>query len=172
MPSLDEVNSRMSEALWYPSVADVLAIHENIVEEYPNTEPGVRNRGSIDFAIEYIESAQFDDVPNTIHGKAFHLLRLIVANHPFVDGNKRTALNTVTVFYFLNGYRFSYDETVEDILTELGTDERELEKGVVLDYFRSHVSRIALEDAVDEWRGDLLAFGAEKLSEERSDPND
>ena len=162
----------MSEALWYPSVDDVLAIHENIVEEYPKTEAGVRTKGAIEFTIEYVESGTFDDVPNTIHGKAFHLLRLLVANHPFVDGNKRTALNTVVVFYFLNGYRFSYDEEIEDILKQFASDETEVERGVVLDYFRSNVDRIALEDAVNEWRDDLLAYGVERLSEERSDPND
>jgi death-on-curing protein len=45
-------------------------------------------------------------VPETIYEKAFHLLRLLVANHPFVDANKRAALNTAVVFYFLNEYRF------------------------------------------------------------------
>ena len=162
----------MSEALWYPSVDDVLAIHEDIVAEYPKTERGVRDQGAIEFTVEYVESGNFDDVPDTIHGKAFHLFRLLVANHPFVDGNKRTALNTIAMFYFLNGYRFSYDEGIMDILKRISSDEAEVERQVVLDYLRSHVEQIALEDAVDEWRDDLLAYGVERLSEERSDPND
>ncbi len=33
------MNSRMSEALWYPADDDVLAIHESIVAEYSKTEP-------------------------------------------------------------------------------------------------------------------------------------
>lgn len=162
----------MSEALWYPSVDDVLAIHENIVAEYPTTEPGVRAQGAMEFALEYVESGTFDDVPNTIHGKAVHLLRLLVANHPFVDANKRTALNTVVAFYFLNGYRFSYDHEIRDILKQIASDEAKVERQVVLDYFCNHVERIELEDAVDEWRDDLLAYGVERLSEERLDPND
>ena len=168
----NEVDSQMSEALWYPSVEDVLAIHETIVAEYPKTESGVRTRGAIEFTIEYVESGRFDDVPNTIHGKAFHLLRLLVANHPFVDGNKRTALNAVVVFYFLNGYRLSYDDEIRDILKRIASDEADIESQVVLEYFRSHAEQIALEDAVDEWHDDLLAYGVERLSEERSDPND
>ena len=157
----NEVDSAMSEALWYPSVEDVLAIHEAIVEEYPKTESGVRARGAIEFTLEYVESGRFDDLPNTIHGKAFHLLRLFVANHPFVDGNKRTALNTVAVFYFLNGYRFSYDDGIRDILKRLASDEAGVERDVVLEHLRRHVEQIALEDAVDEWREELLAFGVE-----------
>nr|WP_303648833.1 Fic family protein [Haloarchaeobius litoreus] len=30
-------------------------------------------------------------------------MRLIAANHPFVDGNKRTALMSTRIFYALNG---------------------------------------------------------------------
>lgn len=98
-------------------------------------------------------------MPNTIYGKAFHLFRLLVAKHPFVDGNTRTALNTVVMFYFLNGCRFSYDEEIENILKRFAPDEAEVERRVVVDYFCSHVEQIALDDAVDEWRGDLLAYG-------------
>lgn len=100
----------MTTSFWYPSVQDVLDIHENIVSEYPETSSGVRNRGAIEFALDYVSEGNFGSVPETIHEKSFHLLRLLVVNHPFVDGNKRTALNTVTVFYLLNGYRFEYDD--------------------------------------------------------------
>lgn len=47
--------------------------------------------------------------PASIHAKAAHLMRLLVPEHPFVDGNKRTALNTVTVYYDINGYDFDYE---------------------------------------------------------------
>jgi death-on-curing protein len=78
----------------------------------------VVNRGDVEFALNYIEKGSFDTVPETIHEKAFHLLRLLVANHPFVDANKRTALNTAVVFYFLNGYRFEYDDEIRSILKQ------------------------------------------------------
>lgn len=90
----------MTDSLWYPSVEDVLAIHDDIVSEYPDTPSGVKSRGDIEFALNYIEAGSFGKTPETIHEKAFHLLRLLVANHPFVDANKRTALNTTVVFYF------------------------------------------------------------------------
>nr|WP_245756856.1 Fic family protein [Halogranum rubrum] len=32
-------------------------------------------------------------------------MRLLVADHPFVDGNKRTALDTTATFYMLTGIR-------------------------------------------------------------------
>lgn len=97
----------MSKSLWYSSVEDVLAIHDDIVSEYPNTPSGVKNR----VRAERHRRGKFrlgtgDDSREVM---SYHLLRLLVANHPFVDANKRTALNTVVVFYFLNGYRFKYD---------------------------------------------------------------
>ena len=102
----------MADSLWYPSVDDVIAVHHDIVSEYPNTSTGVRDRGAIEFSLRYIEDGSFEVAPETIHEKAFHLLRLLVANHPFVDANKRTALNMVAVFYFLNGYRLEYDDEI------------------------------------------------------------
>ena len=78
----------MTDSLWYPSADDVLDIHEDIVSEYPDTSPGVQRRGDIEFALTYVSEGSFGEAPETIHEKAFHLLRLLVANHPFVDGNK------------------------------------------------------------------------------------
>lgn len=89
-----------------------------------------------------------------------------------MDGNKRTPLNTVSVYCVLNGHRFSYDDEIVDILKRIASDEATVDWRVVVEYLRSHVEQIELADAVDEWRDDLLAFGVERLSEERSAPND
>ena len=106
----------MTASFWYPSVEDILAIHDEIVSEYSDTSPGVQSRGDVEFALDYVSEGKFGSVPETIHEKSFHLLRLLVANHPFVDGNKRTALNTVAMFYLFNGYRFEYDDVIREIL--------------------------------------------------------
>jgi death-on-curing protein len=75
----------MTDSFWYPSVEDVLDIHEDIVSEYPGTSPGVQPRGDVESALSSVSEGSFGEVPGTIHGKTFHLLRLLVANHPFVD---------------------------------------------------------------------------------------
>lgn len=69
----------------------------------------------------------------TIHEKAFHLLRLLAVNHPFVDANKRTVLNTTVVFYFLNGYRFEYDDEIISLLKQFGTDEATVNEEETID---------------------------------------
>lgn len=161
----------MTDSLWYPSVADVLAIHDDIVSEYPDTHAGVQNHGDIEFALNYIEEGNFDTAPETIHEAAFHLLRLLVANDPFVDANKRTALNTVVVFYYLNGYRFAYDDEIRTILKRFGTDEASVDDETTIEYLRSHTEALDLADAIEEWRDDLVQYGVDRLTDDSRDPN-
>ncbi|WP_058367345.1 type II toxin-antitoxin system death-on-curing family toxin [Haloparvum sedimenti] len=162
----------MADSLWYPSVEDVVAIHDDVVAEYPDTPAGVRNRGDIEFALNYIEAGSFGSAPETIHKKAFHLLRLLVANHPFVDANKRTALNVTAVFYFLNGYRFEYDDEVRTILKEFGTDEAAVDEEDATEYLRSRTEELDLAGEIEEWREELVRYGLDQLTGDSSDPND
>jgi death-on-curing protein len=161
----------MADSLWYPSVEDVIAIHADIVSEYPDTPTGVQNRGDIEFALNYIENGSFGTAPETIHEKAFHLLRLLVANHPFVDANKRTALNTTVVFYFLNGYRLEYDDEIRTILKRFGTDETAVDEAETVEYLRSHTGELDLRGEIEDWREDLIQYGLEQLTGDPSDPN-
>lgn len=162
----------MVKSLWYPSADDALDINEDIVSEYPDTSPGIQNRGDIEFALEYVSEGSFGSVPESVHEKAFHLLRLLVANHPFVDGNKRTALNTTTVFYLLNGHRFTYNGEIREILKQFGTDEKTVDEDHVIDYLRTQTTEIDLDEVIAQWRGDLVEYGLDQLSDDSTDPND
>ncbi len=156
---------------WYPSVEDVLIIHAEIVSEYPDTSQGIKRPGDIEFALQYIDERSFDPAPETIHEKAYHLLRLLVANHPFVDANKRTALNTTATFYFLNGYRFTYDDEIRTILKQFGTDQETVEEDTVVQYLEAHTESIDLAGEIETWRPDLVQFGLDELAT-WEDPND
>jgi death-on-curing protein len=162
----------MAASFWYPSVEDILTIHDDIVSEYSSTDSGIRNRGDIEFALDYIEEGRFGTVPETIHEKAFHLLRLLVANHSFVDANKRTALNTAVVFYVLNGYRLEYDDEIRSLLKQFGTDEATVDETAGVEYLRSHSEEINLAGEIGEWRDDLIGYGLDELTGSSSDPND
>jgi death-on-curing protein len=161
----------MADSLWYPSVKDVIAIHDDIVSEYSDTPPGVQNRGDIEFALSYIEEGSFGSVPKTIHEKSYHFLRLLVANHPFVDANKRTALNATVVFYFLNGYRFEYNEEIRTILKRFGTDEAAVDEEETIEYLRSHTEELDLVGEIEQWRDDLIQYGIAELTDNSSDQN-
>jgi death-on-curing protein len=45
-----------------------------------------------------------------IHRKAAALMHSLIRNHPFVDGNKRTAVLAVDVYYGLNGWELTAEQ--------------------------------------------------------------
>ncbi|ACV49392.1 type II toxin-antitoxin system death-on-curing family toxin [Halomicrobium mukohataei] len=134
-----------SDPINYLSTDDILAIHELIVESNEDTESGVSSPGDVEYATEDIREGHFGRVPESVDEKAFQLLRLIVANHPFVDGNKRTALMSTRIFYALNGLEFAYDRRIKDILKRVATDETSVEKEVVLSYLDDHTEPLEPE---------------------------
>ncbi len=70
---------------------DVLNIHNILIDKYGGTR-GIREQGSLESAINR-PYATFDkqDLYSTPEDKSAAILESILINHPFVDGNKRTA---------------------------------------------------------------------------------
>lgn len=134
-PGQDDGRSR-----FHPNVETIILIHERILASDTDTSPGVRDRGSIDYITEYVEHGQFGQGPETIHEKGFQYLRLLAANHPFVDGNKRTAIATTLYFYRLNGYVLEYGEEIEAMVKLLGVREDILDPAVTAEYL-SEIAR-------------------------------
>ena len=131
----------MSDDIAYPSVDLVLELHEQIVEEGTSTESGVRSADAIESTLRYVSEGYFGEAPQTLHEKAVHLMRLLVADHPFVDGNKRTALRTVVVFYLMNGYTFEYGDEVRALLHRFAVNEAEVDTETAVIYFRACARR-------------------------------
>lgn len=131
-----------NEEFWYPTLEDVLAIHDDIVSEDRDSEPGVENRERIQYALDHVEHGHFGEGPETVHEKAFHLMRLLASNHWFVDGNKRTALNTTEVFYLFNGYEFDYGEDIRSMLKLLAVREGLIDPDVAIEFFSEKVDLI------------------------------
>jgi len=87
------------------TLEEVLAIHEERIRHYGGLF-GVRDLGLLQSAIGTVE-ATFDGA--FLHGTVFEMaaayLFHIARNHPFVDGNKRTALACALAFLSLNDVR-------------------------------------------------------------------
>ncbi|MGZ0747989.1 type II toxin-antitoxin system death-on-curing family toxin [Haloparvum sp. AD34] len=126
----------------YLSVDDILTLHEVIVENSDETEPGISARGSLEYTAEHIREGYFGQQPSTLHEKAFPLLRLVVANHPFVDGNKRTALVSAVAFYALNGYDLDYGPEMKDVLKRFATNEASVDRSAVIEYLEAHTAEL------------------------------
>jgi death-on-curing protein len=135
------------------SRADVLVLHELVVESNVDTATGVTSPGDVEYVTERVREGHFGHVPESVHERAFQLLRLVVVNHPFVDGNKRTALMSVRVFYALNGLAFAYDRQIKEILKDLATDEESVEQETVLSYLREHTGPLEPDSraTIERW---------------------
>lgn len=154
------------DELWYPTVSDVRAIHDDVIAEHPDSEPGVRDVEQLQFVIDYIETGHFGEVPETVHEKAFHLMRLLAANHYFVDGNKRTALNSTVVFYATNRYRLEYGDDVRSMLKLLSVREELLDEEATTDYLSAQTERSALVESVPTFEGEVVEDAREETVRE------
>lgn len=124
--------------LTYPDSAAILGIHEDIVDGQPDSQRGVRTPAAIQSALSTVSVGHFGQAPETLHETATELLRLLVAEHPFVDGNKRTALNTVVVLYEMNGHALPYDDhRIRSILKRFGIDATGVDTAAVATYLKS-----------------------------------
>nr|WP_282097615.1 type II toxin-antitoxin system death-on-curing family toxin [Saccharomonospora xinjiangensis] len=71
----------------------------------------LRDFGLLDGAVMRPQSSIFgEDAFPTLHEKAAALLHGIARNHPFIDGNKRTAWAATATFYLLNGHEIRTDQ--------------------------------------------------------------
>ncbi|MES0488991.1 MAG: type II toxin-antitoxin system death-on-curing family toxin [Leptospirales bacterium] len=84
------------------SLAEIILIHENQINAYGGSS-GIRDINLLSSAIAMPE-AQFSGqyLHNDIYEMAAAYIFHITQNHPFVDGNKRTALTSGLVFLDLN----------------------------------------------------------------------
>jgi death-on-curing protein len=88
----------------YLTLEEVLLLHARLIQRTGGSG-GVRDMRLLDSALAR-PRATFggeDLYPGPWH-KAAVLMHSLVKNHPFVDGNKRTALTATGLFLELNGY--------------------------------------------------------------------
>jgi death-on-curing protein len=82
----------------------VLFIHSRVIEATGGSH-GVRDLGLLLSALGRPQASfEENDLYHDIFAKAASLLDSLVRNHPFVDGNKRTAITSAALFLLINGY--------------------------------------------------------------------
>ncbi len=101
------------------TLGDVLTIHLDVVQD-TGGHPGVRDLAALESCLaQPRQSFSGSDLYPTITEKAAVLAFGIIANHPFIDGNKRTGHAAMEVFLLLNGLEISanVDEQERVVLT-------------------------------------------------------
>ncbi|MBV8436707.1 MAG: type II toxin-antitoxin system death-on-curing family toxin [Silvibacterium sp.] len=85
----------------YLMTDDVLRFHEALVARFGG-KSGVRDRGLLESAIARPQSGYYSDVIE----EAAAFWESLSQNHPFLDGNKRTAVAATAVFLRINGFGY------------------------------------------------------------------
>lgn len=86
----------------YLTVPEVLAMHADQIERYGGRH-GLRDAGLLEAALFRPQTGYYADLME----QAAALWESMAQNHPFVDGNKRTAFAAVYTFLAINGARLT-----------------------------------------------------------------
>ncbi|MGN6592872.1 MAG: type II toxin-antitoxin system death-on-curing family toxin [Terriglobales bacterium] len=81
----------------YLTLAEVLAIHQDQIERYGGSH-GLRDAGLLESALFRPQTGYYADLIE----EAAALWESLSQNHPFIDGNKRTAFAAMYTFLLIN----------------------------------------------------------------------
>lgn len=110
------------------SITSVLEIHQTLIEHFGGSH-GLRDQGALEAALArpYATFGGEDLYVSPIH-KAAAILQSISINHPFIDGNKRTAYVLMRLILLENGYDINANEDEKyNLVIRVASGELEVE---------------------------------------------
>lgn len=125
----------------YLSVEQVLFIHSRLIDTTGGAH-GVRDVGLLQSAVNR-PKATFEgkDLYHDIFHKSAALMESLTNNHPFIDGNKRTAITSSALFLRHSGYVLNASQKeLETITLRLALKKASFQDAV--EWFRTHAVRI------------------------------
>lgn len=111
------------------TLEEVLIIHEDQIDRYGGSS-GIRDVKLLESAV-YRPQAVFGgvDLYILVVDKAAALIHSLLLNHPFLDGNKRTAMVAGMVFLELNGYSLVISQKIlVEIALSISSKQMSLEE--------------------------------------------
>jgi death-on-curing protein len=108
---------------------EVLYLHHRLIEETGGSH-GVREVGLLQSAVQAPMSGFGDqEFYPSLFEKAAALMRSIVQNHPFVDGNKRTGISAAAMTLQINGFTLTASQQeFEDFAVVVATEHPTVEE--------------------------------------------
>jgi death-on-curing protein len=116
----------------------ILAVHDEQLAEHGGAH-GLRDGGLLDSALarpQHLLSYGDPDVSELAAAYGWGIAR----NHPFVDGNKRTALVAAELFLVLNGYELQADDA-DCVVTMLSVAAGEMAEDDFAAWIRGRMRR-------------------------------
>ncbi len=115
----------------YLSAEQVLFIHSRLIDTTGGSH-GVRDIGLLLSAVER-PKATFEgkDLYEDVFRKTAALMESLTNNHPFIDGNKRTAITSSALFLQFNGYIHNASQIeLENFTLQMATDKASFQDAV------------------------------------------
>jgi death-on-curing protein len=111
----------------YLTPAQILFIHFRVIEETGGSH-GIRDLPLLESAVSRpMATFDRDDLYPDIFTKAAALMHGIIKNHPFIDGNKRTAITSASIFLLRNGYALTAsNRALEQFTLKTASEKREI----------------------------------------------
>jgi death on curing protein len=121
----------------YLTLVEILAIHDRLLEDFGGTA-GVRDGGALESALFRPQTGYYADVIE----ETAALFESLIQNHPFVDGNERTAFASADVFLRLNGFVLHVEDT-DAYAFIVGSIERgEFDRERIDAWLREHIAEV------------------------------
>ncbi|MEJ0073781.1 MAG: type II toxin-antitoxin system death-on-curing family toxin [Candidatus Saccharibacteria bacterium] len=120
------------------TLQDLELIHIQVIDASGGSQ-GTRDSGRLESALAAMQQEVFgEELYPELHEKAAVLLRGIIADHAFVDGNKRTGMMAALVFLNLNGCDTSVltDKELEDFAVQVAVEH--LDVPTIAAWLRAH----------------------------------
>jgi len=119
----------------YLTTVEVLAMHTDQIQRYGGSD-GVRDPGLLESALYRPQTGYYKDLIE----EAGALWESLSQNHPFVDGNKRTAFAAMYTFLAINGARLTAgaQETISFVSSLYEANQFSLER--LVPWLRDHVA--------------------------------
>ena len=116
-------------------VETTIQIHDDLIDSYGGLK-GIRDYGLLLSALEMPKASFGDqDLHPTLYDKAAAYLYHVAKNHPFIDGNKRTAAALALTFLEMNKTKYKINMQAYEELV-VGTAEGHVLKQQISDFLK------------------------------------
>lgn len=121
------------------TLEQLLELHALVIDQTGGSQ-GLRDLGRLEAALATQDQSVFgEELYPTIFAKAAALIRGIIADHPFVDGNKRTGMLMGLTFLRVNDKHFLAKKgELEDFAVKVATEH--LPVGDIAKWLKTHSS--------------------------------
>lgn len=104
------------------TLQDIYELHTQLENAFV-LSPGIRDENLLALAVNTpFQIFMGNDLYPSIYDKAAQLCYGIANNHPFTDGNKRTALHSMYVYLIINGFDITAtQQDVENMIIDVAS---------------------------------------------------